>query len=157
LALGMSIVVYISLSILSIFTFGSHLKPDVIANVGEEVDHEWESIILRIAFAIVIVCHIPYVFFSSKESFLLLIDEWDRRSLSKSLDKTLVSFKAELGIDDIVNSIPQTPETRHRMQLEEQVMVYHQMNRIYYIGGTIFVYCLEIVLAIFILDVGVVF
>lgn len=31
------------------------------------------------------------------------------------------------------------------------------MNRFYYIGGTIFVYLLEILLAVFILDVGVVF
>lgn len=106
IALGMSIVLYVTLSILSIFTFGSHLKPDVIANVGEEVDHAWESITLRIAFAIVIICHIPFVFFSSKESFLTLIDEWDRRSISRSLDKSLVSYKTELDVMDVVNSVP---------------------------------------------------
>jgi hypothetical protein len=105
-ALGMAMTIYIALSILSIFTFGSALKPDVIANVGEEVDHDWESITLRVAFAIVILCHIPYVFFSSKESFLILIDEWDRRSISRSLDKALVSFKAELDINDVIMSMP---------------------------------------------------
>jgi hypothetical protein len=81
--------VYITLSMLAIFTFGSRLKPDVIDNVGEEVGHAWASITLRMAFAVVIVCHIPYVFFSSKESFLILLDEWDRKSVSTMLDLQL--------------------------------------------------------------------
>lgn len=86
LALGLAMAIYIALSILSIYTFGSLLKPDVINNVGEEINHEWESVTLRVAFAIVIICHIPYVFFSGKESFLILVDEWDRRSISQDLD-----------------------------------------------------------------------
>jgi hypothetical protein len=86
LALGMAMVVYISLSILSIYTFGSKLQADVIINVSNEVNHKWESITLRIAFAIVIICHILYLFFSGKEAMLILIDEWDRKSISKSLD-----------------------------------------------------------------------
>ena len=124
-ALVMAMMVYIALSILSIFTFGSHLKPDVISNVGEEVDHKWESITLRIAFAIVIVCHIPYVFFGGKESFLILIDEWDRRSISRSLDRSLVSFKTELDVNDVINSIPRTPESINRRQLEDAILPYH--------------------------------
>jgi hypothetical protein len=73
---------YITLSVLSIYTFGSSLHPDVINNVSTEINHDWESITLRIAFAIVIICHIPYVFFSGKEALLILIDEWDRKSIS---------------------------------------------------------------------------
>ena len=86
LALIFSMIIYISLSILSLYTFGSSLKPDVIGNIGEEVNHEWESITLRVAFAIVIICHIPFVFFGSKETLLIMIDEYDRMSISKLLD-----------------------------------------------------------------------
>jgi hypothetical protein len=46
-------------------------------------------VILRIAFAIVIICHIPYVYFSAKESILTIIDEWDRQSISSSLGMRL--------------------------------------------------------------------
>ena len=78
LALGMSMIIYISLSILSIYTFGSRLETDVIVNVSNELNHQWESITLRVAFAIVIICHILYLFFSGKEAMLIIIDEWDR-------------------------------------------------------------------------------
>ena len=77
-ALVLSMVIYISLSILSIYTFGSRLDADVINNVSNEINHKWESTTLRVAFAIVIVCHILYLFFSGKEAMLILIDEWDR-------------------------------------------------------------------------------
>lgn len=70
--------IYISLSILSIYTFGSHLDADVINNVSNERNHRWESLTLRVAFALVIVAHILYVFFPCKEAALTLIDEWDR-------------------------------------------------------------------------------
>lgn len=74
----MAMTLYIVLSILSIYTFGSSLMADVMSNVSTERNHNWESITLRVAFAIVIICHVPYVFFSSKEALLILIDEWDR-------------------------------------------------------------------------------
>jgi amino acid permease len=77
-ALLMAMGIYITLSVLSIYTFGSSLQADVLDNVNEEVEHEWESMVLRIAFVIVIVCHIPYIFFSAKEAMLIIIDEWDR-------------------------------------------------------------------------------
>lgn len=99
IALAMAMTIYCALSILSIYTFGSMLKPDLIDNVGEETAHEWESITLRVAFAIVIICHIPYVFFSGKESFLILVDEWDRRSISKTLDTSLLNHSVEVNLD----------------------------------------------------------
>ena len=41
--------------------------------------------------------------------------------------------------------------------LENQMMAYHSMNRKYYIGGTVFIYILEMLLAIFVTDLGLVF
>jgi len=90
----MAMGIYIMLSILSIYTFGSSLQPDVLDNVNEEVNHDWESITLRIAFIIVIVCHIPYVFFSGKEAMLIIVDEWDRSSISQKLNQKVLSLKA---------------------------------------------------------------
>ena len=95
-ALLMAMGIYIVLSILSIYTFGSSLQPDVLDNVNEEVNHDWESITLRIAFIIVIVCHIPYVFFSAKEAMLIIVDEWDRSSISHKLNQKVLSLKANI-------------------------------------------------------------
>ncbi len=38
-ALGVAMVIYITLSVLSIYTFGSNLDPDVIKNVSTETNH----------------------------------------------------------------------------------------------------------------------
>ena len=42
-ALGLSMVIYISLSILSIYTFGSRLDEDVINNVSNEINRSSAS------------------------------------------------------------------------------------------------------------------
>lgn len=112
-ALLIAMMIYISLSILSIYTFGSQVRPDVMDNVGEG-RHEWESITLRVAFFIVIICHIPFVFFSSKEAFLILIDELDRKSISEALDRKLLSLPSSPVLTESSedsNSKKHTPST----------------------------------------------
>lgn len=70
---GLSFVIYVSLGILSIYIFGSNLHASVLSNVNEEVNVY--SYIVRVAFLIVLACHIPYIFFPIKESALIIIDE----------------------------------------------------------------------------------
>ena len=64
---------YIMVGILSIYTFGNDLETSVLTNVDAE-DNAF-SWIIRIAFLIVLGCHIPYIFFPTKESLLILVDE----------------------------------------------------------------------------------
>ena len=70
---ALSFCVYVSLGILSIYIFGSELKANVMNNVNEE--NNIYSYVIRIAFLVVLACHIPYIFFPTKESFLIIIDE----------------------------------------------------------------------------------
>ena len=93
LALSMAMGIYITFSMLAIYIFGSSLEPDVMQNVGGIVNHEVISAILRVAFAVVIVCHIPYIFFSCKEAFLIILDEYDQQTVSKELDRKLHQYK----------------------------------------------------------------
>jgi hypothetical protein len=78
--------IYITLSILGIYMFGSSISPDLMDSIGDKEDN-WSSIVLSVAFLILIVCHIPFVFFYGKETFLMLIDEIKRRSISQTLDQ----------------------------------------------------------------------
>jgi hypothetical protein len=40
-------------------------------------------------FAIILACHIPYLFFSGKEALLIIFDEIMRKSISKQLESSL--------------------------------------------------------------------
>ena len=83
LALVMTFFVYVSLGILSVYMFGSALNKSVLDNVDEEADSS--SYIIRVAFLIVLACHIPYAFFPVKEALLIMVDEIQRNSMTKAI------------------------------------------------------------------------
>ena len=70
------------------FVYGSQLEENVHLNVGN-MKGRWESYLLRIIFLIVLGCHVPFIFFSGKESVLIFIDEIQRNSISKALQEKI--------------------------------------------------------------------
>jgi hypothetical protein len=64
------------------------LEENVLLNVGN-MKGRWESYFLRIIFLIVLGCHVPFIFFSGKESVLIFIDEIQRNSISKALQEKI--------------------------------------------------------------------
>jgi hypothetical protein len=84
----MSMGVYLTVSLVAIYMFGSLISSNVLDNVGNE-GATWAALVLRFAFLLVIGCHIPYIFFSGKESLLIMIDEVTRQTISRSLENKL--------------------------------------------------------------------
>lgn len=76
---ALSLLIYASLGILSIYTFGSDLKSSVLTNVDEEKNGF--SYTIRFCFLLVLACHIPYIFHPTKESFLIICDEAQNSSM----------------------------------------------------------------------------
>ena len=91
-SIGIVLVIYTFLSIVALFLFGSSIDLDtnVLKNVNFEIQihkERWECNVLQILFLIVLAAHIPFIFFSGKEGLMIIIDEIDRRSVSKTLDE----------------------------------------------------------------------
>jgi amino acid permease len=129
LGLVMVITIYTTLSILSLLLFGSTVRPDVMQNVSLMAD-SLESSVLRIAFTLVIMCHVPFAFFSCKDAFLLILDEMDRRSISRELGLRITG-----GVKEYQG----------------------EMRPVLYYSGTVLIYLFSVLLAVAIRDVGVVF
>jgi len=54
---------------------------------------------MRVLFMAVLACHIPFLFFSGKEAVLIIIDEIDRRSISKSLEERIFALNLQAKME----------------------------------------------------------
>lgn len=107
--------VYFALSLCTIFNYGSLINSDILSNVGDEYPIKCvatsatgvnpayevkavnlksteypEGFVMQGLFMIILGCHIPYLFFSGKESLLIIIDEVMRQSISLTLGKKIL-------------------------------------------------------------------
>ena len=73
-AIGACTGIYIIVGLLGIFFFGMVIEKSILANIADE-GKIWESITLRLIFLLVLACHIPFIFFTGKESVLAMVDE----------------------------------------------------------------------------------
>ena len=94
IALLLAFVIYICVGIACLYEFGTELNSNVLDNVDEEVGSVI-SYIIRFSFLIVLACHIPYIFFTGKESLLIMIMELSDNRMSKALE--MLHQKAVIG------------------------------------------------------------
>ena len=80
--------IYIVVALISVAMFGADVTSVVLEDVGS-ARHDgkafWESYVTQLAFCVLLACHIPFIFFAGKEGALIMLDEWDRKSISNAL------------------------------------------------------------------------
>jgi hypothetical protein len=145
-ALCLSFSIYICLGILSIYVFGSELHASVLKNVNEE-DNVF-SLIIRACFLVVLACHIPYVFFPTKESLLIMVDELQRKSMSKAI---------LYGIQQAHFGQVRDRVTDDGEDEGESALAYQKMNACQYLLLTMLLYGVIVTMAIFVDDLSTIF
>ena len=79
--------IYIYVGIVCLYEFGNALSANVLNNVNMEIGSNI-SFIIRFSFLIVLACHIPYIFFTGKESILIIMLEAYDCTMSRTIEKT---------------------------------------------------------------------
>ena len=74
-----------ALSIIAIYEFGPAMHHTLLKNIEEQTGIG-SSYFIRGTYMLGLVCHIPFVFFAGKESFLILIEETWNKTLSKHIE-----------------------------------------------------------------------
>ena len=97
--------------------------------------------ILRLSFTILLLCHVPFIFFAGKESLLIIVDEITRRQISLNLDFSIN------GIDN----------TNGNLEDIRDVMSFKSMKKWVYLTGTLLLYTTCVLGGLFVKDLGVVF
>jgi len=95
-----AICAYYIVALLGIFLFGLNIKSSILLNFGDPEYFDpntgkpyWESTIIQISFMIVLLAHIPFIFFPGKEGLCILVDEYQRQSISNVLWHKLQSIQ----------------------------------------------------------------
>ena len=81
LAMLLTTIIYLSIGVMAISLFGPELQPNVLMSLASTGPM---SIIVRLIFAVVISCHIPFLFFASKEGACIVADEFINSTLTSS-------------------------------------------------------------------------
>lgn len=90
IGLSFCTVIYTGVTLVGIALFGEYLDSSVLDNFGTILTASgrpfWEAGLIQGLFVILLMFHIPFIFFSGKEAVLIIVDEMDRGSISKMLE-----------------------------------------------------------------------
>jgi len=97
IATVIAIVVFSGVSLIGLMIFGKQIVQNggnLISNINLEVslntgNNHWEAYVMRILYFIIVITHVPPIFFPGKEAILIMVDEIDRRSISNTLEERI--------------------------------------------------------------------
>lgn len=103
IGLGFTMTLYLIISVIGIALFGNDINSSVLVNFGTITTPTgkpfWESAIIQFAFIIVLMCHIPFVYFAGKEAVLIIVDELHRKSISTVLQIVVDEMEITLNLN----------------------------------------------------------
>lgn len=107
-------VAYLATAVCGVLLFGAATTPDLLENIATKAGNI--SLVIRLTYIVVLLFHIPYVFFAVKEYTLVMYDEVQNRSLSTHLEEKLADFykikESKKERETATVAKPQTPIER---------------------------------------------
>ena len=145
--------VYIIVSYLSLYMFGSDLYPNILDNI-DEYQGETTAIIISCVFLVVIGTHIPFIFFPGKLLFFDILNELLYRSISKLIEHRIMNSGSTTASS--TEEYPLTPGKVNEEQNVPEELEKKLPDLVQFIITNV-LYVILIVLAIFIDDVSLIF
>ena len=122
-ALLFALCTYYTMAIVGIFLFGLNIESSILLNFGDPQFFNpktgkpyWESTVIQMSFMIVLLAHIPFIFFPGKEGLCILVDEWQRKSISNVLWHKLQSIQEFSEVTK--NEEPPNPDIKLPLEIE---------------------------------------
>ena len=91
--MGICGVVFIVLSIITGYEYGPDITSSLIDKISTEKTSS--SYLIRICYLLGLLCHVPFVFFGAKLSFLVVVEEIWNRTLTKQIDECVEKHNLE--------------------------------------------------------------
>lgn len=132
------------------------MNPNIFENI--QMENNIPSYFVRFVFVLIFLCNIPFIFLPGKECLLMIIDEVRHKTISQQIAKRI----------DLIRSLNQANNTKSsnnasltpNLFVEEEVnaakISYRIPNGIYY-SQTIGLFMLQMLLAILIDDITIIF
>jgi len=83
-------IAFLTVGVVGLLTFGSKIDADLLVSLTDIPGKV--SAFCRFSFVFVLMCHIPYFFFTCKEYWLVIYDELSNRSMSQRLEAKLAQY-----------------------------------------------------------------
>ena len=83
----MNNVAFVVTGVAGLLIFGRSTSPDILENIATRPGQI--SLAIRVLYILVLLFHIPYILFATKENVLVVYDELANRSLSTHLEEKL--------------------------------------------------------------------
>ena len=88
--------IYLAVGIMAIMLFGTSLQPNVLLSI-EKIG--LLSLLMKMTFIVVIICHVPFVFICCKEGACIIADEFINGTLTQSISNTSKGLKSIKAIE----------------------------------------------------------
>eukprot|EP00347_Sterkiella_histriomuscorum_P001964 403369990 len=152
IALLFSFIVYMLFSILASEIYGENIQPTLFDNLQYETNVA--SYFIRVIFLAIFICNMPFAFLPGKECLLSMIEEYRNNTISKQIAH---SIKIKQQQDSNYQELKDEEEEKEQVQYKNGAQIAKEMPNKIYFSVTIILFTFQMVCAMLVDDITIVF